>query len=696
MTTTDSPPGGTTPHDTPAAPPPVGPRSLGGAPIRVPVFAASLAGVLVMAVWALVSPESAESTLGTVTTWVTEWYGWFYVLLATAVLLFVIYLGLSRYGHVRLGPDHSRPEFSTFAWASMLFAAGIGTDVMFYSVVEPATQYMAPPAGGPEAETVGAAREATVWTLFHYGITGWGMYALMGLALGYFCYRRGLPLAVRSALAPVLGKRIDGGLGHAVDTAAVLGTIFGVATSLGIGVVFLNVGLEVLFGIPVGTGAQIALAVLAVVMAAVSATTGVDKGIRFLSQLNVVLALGLAAWVLVTGKTALLLNVTVANVGDFVRTFPAKTMETFPFVDNAEWMSYWTLFFWAWWVAWASFVGLFLARISRGRTIRQFVAGTLVIPFLYIVMWISIFGNAAIERIRDGDATFAETAQDFTGLGFYELLEGYPAGQVVIALAFFVGLLFYVTSADSGALVMANLTSRLGSLSDDAAPWLRIVWAAATGLLTVAMLLVGGIVALQYATIIFGLPFAVVLVLVMVGLLRALRVEGHRAASRDHAMHALLSARSAQPRDAVQAGASWKTRLARATNFVDREDALAHLRDVVSPALTEVAAELSGLGVTTVCEEDYEGDEPAVALRTEGEDATPFVYRVALEMSPVPTYGGRMVQARDTYARLEVHLEDGGQDYDVMGYTQAQVIHDCLDHYERHLEFLRLAEPSGS
>ncbi len=687
MTTTDAPPAENT------TPPPIGPSSLGGPPVRMPVFIASLAGVLIMAAWALISPSSAESGLGTVTGWVTEWFGWFYVLLATVVLVFVIGLGLSRYGHVRLGPDHSRPEFSTFAWASMLFAAGIGTDVMFYSVVEPATQYMAPPSGGPAAQSVGAARDATVWTLFHYGITGWGMYALMGLALGYFCYRRNLPLAVRSALAPVLGKRIGGPLGHAVDTAAVLGTIFGVATSLGIGVVFLNVGLNVLFGVPIGTGAQIALAVLAVIMAAISATTGVDKGIRFLSQLNVILALGLAAWVLVTGQTALLLNATVANVGDFLRTFPAKTMETFPFVDNAEWLGSWTLFFWAWWVAWASFVGLFLARISRGRTIRQFVAGTLIIPFLYIVMWISIFGNAAIERIRGGDTSFAETAQDFTGVGFYDLLSAYPAGKFVIGLAFFVGLLFYVTSADSGALVMANLTSRLGSITEDAAPWLRITWAAATGLLTIAMLLVGGIVALQYATIIFGLPFAVVLVLVMVGLVRALRVEGRRADSRDQSLHALLSARSSSTRE--DRALSWKSRLARATNFVDRADALEHLGTVVAPALAEVAEELCAHDVPTTCEVDLEGETPTVTLSTPGEDS-PFVYRVELEMCAVPTYGGRMIQSRDTYARLEVHLADGGQGYDVMGYGHAQVIHDCLDHYERHLEFLRLAEPSTS
>ena len=659
------------------------PGRWGGPQPRWPVFLSSVIGVTAMALWAMIAPTQAESAILEVVERVTTGFGWFYVLLATAILLFVLYLGFSRHGHVRLGPDHSRPEFSTFAWASMLFAAGIGTDVMFYSVVEPVSQYMAPPAGEPES--VGAAREATVWTLFHYGITGWAMYALMGLALAYFAYRQNLPLAVRSALYPIFGKRIDGALGHAVDTAAVLGTVFGVATSLGIGVVFLNVGLNVLFGTAIGTGAQIALAVLAVTMAAISATTGVDKGIRILSQLNVLLALGLAFWVLVTGKTTFILNAVVMNVGDFARTFPAKTMETFAFVDNAEWMSLWTLFFWAWWIAWASFVGLFLARISRGRTIRQFVAGTMVIPFSYIVMWISIFGNAAIDRVRGGDADFAEAAQQYDGSGFFTLLEDYPASGAVTALAVFVGLLFYVTSADSGALVMANLSSRLRSVQDDGAPWMRIVWAAVTGLLTIAMLAVGGILALQYATIIFAVPFAVVLVLVMWGLLKALRVEARRIDSAEHHLPTMLSARSAR-----EGREAWRARLARAVNFVDVEDAERHLSGVVEPSLREVAAALSERGVRAEVSAQAVGDRCSwVELRTEAVEH-PFVYRVEVTESPVPTYGGRMIGDRDRYARLEVHLDGGGQDYDVMGYTGNQVIHDCLDQYEQHLAFLRL------
>ncbi len=669
----------------------------GGPPIRKPVFFSAVIGVLVMATWAIFAPDQAESVIGDAVAKVVDWFGWFYILLTTAVLVFVLYLAVSRYGSIKLGPDHSKPQFSTFAWASMLFAAGIGTDVMFYAVAEPVSQYMAPPTG--DAETIAAAREATVWTLFHYGISGWGLYALMGMALGYFTYRLNLPLAVRSALYPIFGRRVDGGLGHAVDTAAVLGTIFGVATSLGIGVVFLNQGLNILFGVPVGLGAQIGLVVVAVAMAAISATTGVDKGIRFLSQLNVILALGLAAYVLLTGRTSFILNAVVMNVGDYVQTFPRKTMETFAFDGATDWLSLWTLFFWAWWIAWASFVGLFLARISRGRTIRQFVAGTMIIPFTYIVMWISIFGNAALERIRGGDDAFGDDALASPEAGFYSLLEDYPLSGVVIAVSVFVGLLFYVTSADSGALVMGNLSSKLRSVQDDAAPWLRIVWASATGLLTIAVLAVGGIYALQYATVIFGLPFAFVMVLVMLGLLKALRVEDRRAGVVMRTVPVMLSRREADTGIEGHDDSSWKARLARAVNFVDVEAATAYLDSVVRPALTEVAHELENRGVPTqvtqgaggaaVGEDDEDGGLTWVELRALG-GHDPFVYRVQVHESPVPTYGGRMIGDRDKYARLEVHTVGGGQDYDVMGFSATQVIHDCLNHYEGYLEYLRL------
>jgi choline/glycine/proline betaine transport protein len=660
--------------------------------VNRPVFVSSAIGVLAVTVWTLLAPTQAENTLGIVVGYVSDWFGWFYVALATAILVFVLFLGISRYGRVRLGPEHSRPEFSTLSWASMLFAAGIGTDLMFFAVNEPVVQFLTPPSG--QGETVDAAREATVWTMFHYGISGWGMYALMGMALGYFAYRMNLPLAVRSALYPLIGKRVDGPIGHTVDTAAVLGTIFGVATSLGIGVVGLNVGLNALFGLPQGLSVQLALLVLAVVMATISAVSGIDRGIKRLSQLNVLLAVGLALWILVSGKTSFLLNAAVLNIGDYVRLFPDMTMQTFAYEDTGDWMSFWTLFFWAWWIAWASFVGLFLARISRGRTIRQFVAGTMIIPFTYIVMWVAIFGNAAIDEVRAGNTSFAEVASASPEGGFYALLAEYPAFTFVAGLATFVGLLFYVTSADSGALVMSNLSSRLRTVNDDGAPKVRIFWALATGALTLGILSVGGIYALQYATVVMGLPFAVVLVLVMIGLYKALRVEAYRAESAKQSMRGMLSGRTTHREPTPPL--TWRQRLTRAMDLPSAAEAREFLDVVALPALEEVAAELRERGIDATAAEVADNGTSYVELVAELGTEHPFAYQIWPREVRMPVYGRSTPRGDDVYCRLEVHLREGGQGYDVMGYTHTQLIDDVLDQYEHHLAFLHLQDQTTS
>ncbi|MDN5894380.1 MAG: choline BCCT transporter BetT [Nocardioides sp.] len=659
-------------------------------PVNMVVLVGAGIGTLAITTWALIAPGNAESVLGTVVGWTANWFGWFYVLLTAVILVFVIFLASSRYGKIKLGPEHSQPEFSTLSWASMLFAAGIGTDLMFFAVAEPVTQYIAPPSG--EGETVSAAREATVWTLFHYGISGWGMYALMGMALAYFAYRLNLPLAIRSALHPIFGKRVNGSLGDAVDLAAILGTIFGVATSLGIGVVMVNVGLHTLFGVPQGTGAQIAIVVVGVVVATLSAVSGVDKGIRRLSELNVLMAILLTLWVLIAGKTSYLLDGLVLNIGDFIRLFPDMTLQTFAYEDTGTWMTDWTLFFWAWWIAWASFVGLFLARISRGRTIRQFVTGTLVIPFTYILMWVSIYGNAAIDRVRSGDAEFGTETINFPEQGFYTLLADYPAASFVAGLATLTALLFYVTSADSAALVMANLTSRLPSPQDDGAPSLRIFWAVTTGALTIAMLTVGGIGALQNATVIMGLPFAFVIILVMVGLYRALRVEAFRVDSVEHSLPGVLSGRAGPDGGAR----SWRHRLGRALSFPDAAKADEYESDVLLPTLIEVGEELAGRGVqSSAGRRDDELGNSYIELVADADGPHPFTYQVWRHEAPVPEYGaGRAVKGHDTYVRLEVFL-GAGKGYDVMGFSKSQLLDDVLDQYEQHLEFLRLNHQAG-
>ncbi|EIL55267.1 choline transport protein BetT [Escherichia coli 541-15] len=298
------------------------------------VFYTSAGLILLFSLTTILFRDFSALWIGRTLDWVSKTFGWYYLLAATLYIVFVVCIACSRFGSVKLGPEQSKPEFSLLSWAAMLFAAGIGIDLMFFSVAEPVTQYMQPPEGA--GQTIEAARQAMVWTLFHYGLTGWSMYALMGMALGYFSYRYNLPLTIRSALYPIFGKRINGPIGHSVDIAAVIGTIFGIATTLGIGVVQLNYGLSVLFDIPDSMAAKAALIALSVIIATISVTSGVDKGIRVLSELNVALALGLILFVLFMGDTSFLLNALVLNVGDYVNRFMGMTLNSFAF-DRPVW-----------------------------------------------------------------------------------------------------------------------------------------------------------------------------------------------------------------------------------------------------------------------------------------------------------------------------------------------------------------------
>lgn len=396
--------------------------------VNWPVFIGASAIIVLFAAWAAIWPATADAVIFGAMDWIATNFGWYYVLTVTAVVVFVLVVALSRVGQTKMGPDHSKPKYNLFTWAAMLFAAGIGVDLMFFGISGPATNLLTPPDVSPMSDE--AARMAPLWTIFQYGIPGWALYALMGMVFGLVAYRYHLPLSIRSALAPIFGKRIHGGIGHAAEIGATIGTVFGISVSLGIGVVFLNFGLAAIFGIPTNIGVQIALMAVAVLITVASTVSGVDKGIRRLSELNVVLAIVLMLWVLFTGRTHELLNALVQNVGDVFSRFPGMLMNTFAYTDGTaaypadQWMADWTLFFWAWWIAWAPFVSLFLARISRGRTLRQFVLGVLLIPFAFILLWVSIFGNATL--MNRGNQEFLDLAVSLPESGFFNLLEQYP------------------------------------------------------------------------------------------------------------------------------------------------------------------------------------------------------------------------------------------------------------------------------
>lgn len=681
MSTTDRQPSEAAFHDEPQQ------TATGRSGINKPVFYISSAIIVAITAWAMIAPDNADSVIGSVVDWIAGAFGWWYFLVATLIIVFVLFLALSRYGKIKLGPNHSLPRYNVFTWGAMLFAAGIGIDLMFFSVSEPVTQYLAPPVG--DGQNTEAARQAVVWTLFHYGITGWAMYALMGAALAYFAYRRGLPLSIRSALYPVIGKRVKGAVGDGVEIAAVLGTIFGIATSLGIGVVQLNYGLHFMFDLPQNTAMQIALIALAVLMATVSVVSGVDRGIRRLSELNALLALALMLFVLFAGKTRFLLDAIVMNVGDYVSRFPGMTLDTFAFDAPQEWLNSWTLFFWAWWIAWAPFVGLFLARISRGRTIRQFIGAVLTIPFAFIALWIAIFGNAALSVVIDGNSEFGESAMSAPESAFYSLLDQYPGALFSAGIATFTGLLFYVTSADSGALVLTNLTSHLNDPEEDGPKWGRIFWAVATGLLTLAMLIVGGVTTLQNATIIMGLPFSFVMLLIMAGLHRALRTEGFREDSIRAVLHSSLSERVGSERGVQR---TWRQRLTRTLSYPDSKDLRGYVDSTARPALQAVVDELATREIPADLTENREEKTgvPHLDLTVEMGDDPPFRYQLWPEKTDIPSFAMNSASGDAVYYRLEVYLTEGSQQYDVMGYTREQLIGDVLDQYERHIEFLRL------
>ena len=648
------------------------------------VFIVASLIILAFSVWAMVTPVSAQSTMKTTVDWIAENLGWFYVVTVTVVIGFVLWVALSKEGGVRLGPDHSRPQYNLFTWVAMLFAAGVGIDMLFYSVTGPITQYLHPVNAAPESAA--ATQDAVVWTMFHYGIAGWSMYSLLGMAMGYFAYRWGMPLSIRAVLYPLLGKRVRGATGDVIDIFALVGTVFGVATSMGIGVVLLNVGFSMLFGLPEGLALQIALVIVAVVMTVAACTSGVDKGIRLVSELNLWSCAAMMLYILLTGKTAFLLNAMVENIGRFVFSLPERTLSTFAYVsDGSEWMGSWTLFFWAFWLAWGPFVGLFLARISRGRTLREFVIAAITAPVLCDFIIVSIFGNSALSEVFSGNDGFAQLAIDSPEEGWYSLLEMFPGATFLIGLATLSGLLFYLTSANSGAMVMSNFSSTIPNPEEDGAKWLRIFWALVTAVLTIAMLVAGGVTTMEYATLIFALPVTIIAYLVMASFSKVLRMERAEREGRTRKRRTAAAHGGRAPEK------TWRQRLATLRSYPSQKSVSRFVAEVIEPSLTAVAEEFRALGYSVDLTQEFDESTGINenTLVVDMGDQRNFQYQVAAVEANVPAFGARSApRGDDIYYRIEVFTQTGSEGYDLMGLSSQQIIDDVLDRYENHLSFL--------
>ncbi len=610
--------------------------------------------------------------------WISNNLGWYYMLAVAAYLIFMVYIALSRYGDIKLGPDHATPDFPLLTWASMLFAAGIGIDLLFFGASEPLAHFLTAP-GARETE-INAARIALSTTFLDWGIHGWGIYALIGLALAYFSYRQRQPLALRSALLPLIGKKgVEGWIGHSVDTFGIVCTIFGIATSLGIGVLQANAGLTHIFGIETSPMTQTIIIVAVIAAAALSAMTGVEKGVRRLSEINMGLATIMLIALLVMGPTIFLLNALVQNIGDYFQTLISKTFDLYAYQGEAgeSWKAGWTVFFWAWWVAWAPFVGMFIARISRGRTIREFIFGVLFIPLGFIFAWFSIFGNSAIDIYNSGVTSIGEVAVNDPAMGLFALLEQYPLATFWSSIAVFLGLIFFITSADSGALVLANLSSRGLGPEEDAPVWLRLFWAVAIGLVTLGLLFAGGFSSLQAVVVISGLPFSVVLILYMFSLHKALYLEGQKQ-----------DAESIDFTHSIGEGVSWHDRLSRIVTYPKKDKVYNFLNTEVKQAMEEVVQALKDRGVGA----ELFVDEGKVTLLTEHKDEMNFVYKVVANKAVRPSFiyapSNAKTKGTDDFWRAEVYLREGGRGYDIMGYAKGQIINDILNQYERHMHYI--------
>ncbi|EMR0200989.1 TPA: choline BCCT transporter BetT [Pseudomonas aeruginosa] len=639
--------------------------------------------ILLFAAVVIGFPQRAGEWLLAAQTWASQTVGWYYLLAMTLYLIFVVVTALSGYGKIKLGADHDEPEFSYLSWAGMLFAAGISITLFFFCVSEPLTHFLQPPQG--EAGTQEAARQAMELLFLHWGLHGWGVFALVAMALAYFAYRHNLPLALRSALYPLIGKRINGPIGYTVDCFGIIATVFGLGADMGFGVLQLNSGLDYLYAIPHTHPVQMALIVLMMGAAISVAVSGVDKGIRILSDINMLLACSLLLFVLFAGPTQHLLNTLVQNVGDYLGHLPGKSFDLYAYGGPSDWLGSWTVFYWAWWIAWAPFVGLFIARISRGRTIREFVFGVLFIPLGFTLAWMSIFGNSALEQALGGASELGRVAIEQPSMALYQMLQNYPWSRAVITVTVLVSFVFFVTSADSGTVVLSTLSAHGGSADDDGPKWLRVFWGSVTALVTGGLLFAGSIDALKSAVVLTSLPFSLILLLMMWGLHKAFYMESQRQRARSHSLAPLMSGNGKR-------SGGWKRRLSQAVHFPSRDEVYRFMNDVVRPAISEVSEVFREKGLAVDAQLDP--GNASLSLEIGHGEQHRFLYQVLMRGYFTPSFaragmGGLHLKNR-RYFRAEVHLAEGSQDYDLMGYTKEQIINDMLDQYERHLQFLHL------
>ena len=642
--------------------------------LNKPVFFISAGLIIAVCLYCALFSEHASLVFSDLQSWLLTNLGWLYMGSVAGFFMLVIYLAFSRFAHLRLGADDSEPEYSYGSWFAMLFSAGMGIGLMFFGVSEPMTHFLEPPVG--EGGTIDAARNAMQVTFFHWGLHAWAIYIIIGLALAYFSFRHDLPLTLRSALYPVIGDKIYGKWGNAVDIFAILGTMFGVATSLGIGVMQVNAGLNYLFGLPVSIMVQVALIAAITCAATVSVVAGLDAGIRRLSELNLVLALLLMVFVLVAGPTVMLLSSLIQNIGMYLSGLVDMTFRIYAYEPN-EWIGNWTLFYWAWWISWSPFVGMFIARISRGRTIREFILGVLLVPSGFTFLWLTIFGNSGLWlEMHEAGAGLATAVQTNMPTAIFVLLDQLPLTGITSALATMLIVTFFVTSSDSGSLVIDIISS---GGAENPPVWQRIFWAVSEGAVAATLLVAGGLAALQTAAISSALPLIIVMFLVCYGLMKALHAEPSVRGVRPIATSSVPVAGGSK---------AWQSRLKAMLGRFKEGEAQAYLETTARQAMEEVLAQLT---TQNILHAGIEAEENLIRLTAGQGEEFDFLYEIKLREYSLPSVAFPELPTKKSernYWRAEVTLLEGAQQYDVAGYSKEELMSDILTQFENHLHLL--------
>lgn len=630
------------------------------------VVGITLLVTLLLVILTIALPEQMQAGLNWAKSAIFANFSWFYVLAFSIFLCFLLLLALSSVGNIKLGSNEEQPEFPFMSWLAMLFAAGMGVGLMFFGVAEPLTHYASPIIEGTAQEK---QQSALLHTVFHWGVHAWSVYGVIALALAYFAFRYKLPLALRSCFYPLLKDKVNGKAGDMIDIFALIATLFGIVTTLGFGSSQLSAGLQQLGWIEQSSfGVQVAIIIVVMSIAVASTITGVGKGVKMLSELNMILAVLLLLFVLVTGPTIYLLSTFSDNLGTYLSQIIRLSFKTYAYdSEHTAWFTGWTVLYWAWWCSWAPFVGLFIARISRGRTIREFVFGVLVIPSLFGMLWFTVFGNSAIwldTHVAHGALQQLTSAPEKLLFTFLEYL---PLSTLTSVMALVVIALFFITSADSGIYVLNNMASRDKSLASP--KWQMVMWGVLMMLLAISLMSAGGLGALQTMTLVVALPFAMLMLLMCWSLWKGLIADRKYFTTQ------------VTPSSIFWTGEKWKYRLGQMLNPTQQQDVAVFLQDTALPAMNELKDELCRTYQLKVEIIERDDEQPAVELVIYKEEMQNFMYGIRAVQKSVSD------EQAETYQLLS-YFFDGRAGYDVQYMTHNELIADILKQYERYLSLL--------